>query len=214
MAFPELPWKLKGEDVLLVASYLVPVKEVEAIVPKPLNVISVLPNRTIGAIIFNKFGKGSEIEYNEIYCAPAFVGYKRKMGFYTEQMFVDNEIAMTGVYEASGIRKELADFEWDKYKKKITVSQKGKIICEINYKYFDISLPKAIFTPRGMGIIPGFVLNYKAVFRGRLGLAKCTVNVSENSNMKLFMEKNPIISIYLNKWDAELFYPIKKMNVN
>ncbi|MCK5399958.1 acetoacetate decarboxylase, partial [bacterium] len=70
MAYPEVPWIVKGENLLLAASYLMPVKYIEALVPRQFKIVRVLPNTTLGVVTFNKFGEGSELEYFEIYCSP------------------------------------------------------------------------------------------------------------------------------------------------
>ena len=62
MAFPDLPWRLEGEGLMFIINFLIPVDELSNIVPTPLQVVPILPGRTIDAIIFNKFGPGSEIE--------------------------------------------------------------------------------------------------------------------------------------------------------
>ncbi|MCK5599535.1 acetoacetate decarboxylase family protein [bacterium] len=210
MAYPEVPWIVKGENLLLAASYLMPVKYIEALVPRQFKIVRVLPNTTLGVVTFNKFGEGSELEYFEIYCSPALVSYKDRTGFYIKQMFVDNKKAFIGVNEASGIEKEMADFHWDKDRKEISVDQKDHNICKINYKALGTPLLKTTLHPKGMGMNPEAIINYKGIFRGKLGFAKFRIESADNSNMKLFVNKKPILSVCLDKWDAELLHILNR----
>ena len=97
-------------------------------------------------------------------------------------MFVDNSTAMTGVYEVSGIKKEIAIFEWDKTKCSIAVSKAETPICLVEYKMPNWFLPKATYSPRGMGILPGKVMHFKGVFHGRLGFTKGKVEIPSKSH--------------------------------
>ena len=214
MSYPDLPWYLRGDGPLIAAAFWLPLQEIAPMIPEPLRLVRIGRGRTLGGIFFNRFGPGSDVEYNKIAIAPALVRWGRCFGFYTHRMYVDNRHAMTGVYEASGIRKELADFEWNHEKRRIRVAQEGVQVCELAYKTFPCVLPRFPLPMPGLGVVSRRIMHFRGVWRGRLGLAAVAVEAPPWSPFSVVSGRRPLIGVSVKDWVAHLFYPIREMTLD
>ncbi len=139
MSYPQAPWTLKGNALLTL--HLIDVEKVRHLVNPELNIISVLPGKTIGGVYFSNYSSGSVLEYSELIVVPAVVSYQGKFGAWISHIYVDNPDSVAGGREIWGLPKELAEFSWlrgdsdsiDKESVRLIVRQNNKILCSLNY---------------------------------------------------------------------------------
>ena len=62
MIYPPAPWKLQGYAIATLQ--LVDVALVRPLVPSELEIVSLLPGKTLGGIYISSYGLGSIMEYN------------------------------------------------------------------------------------------------------------------------------------------------------
>ena len=130
MSYPQVPWTLKGSALL--ALHLIDIDKVRHLVNSKLNIISVLPGKTVGGVYFSNYGSGSVLEYNELIVVPAVVSYQGKFGAWVSHIYVDNADSVAGGREIWRLPKELAEFSWFGGNS-ITVRQNNKMLCSLNY---------------------------------------------------------------------------------
>jgi acetoacetate decarboxylase len=132
MPYPTPPWMLKGHALLTL--HLVDLDRVRALVPSELNLIAVLPGKTLGAVYFSRYESGSVLEYSELIVAPALVSYGGKSGAWVTHIYVDSPDSVAGGQEIWGLPKELAEFTWEPGKpSRIRVTQQGQTLCALEY---------------------------------------------------------------------------------
>ncbi len=121
------PWTLKGYAISTV--HLVDVDKVRSLIPSELNIISVLPGKTLSVVYLSYYGSGSVLEYSELIVAPALVSYQAKFGGWVSHIYVDNPDSVAGGREIWGLPKEMAEFTWED-NKRVTVRQDKKIFMQ------------------------------------------------------------------------------------
>lgn len=187
--------------------FLSDIPQLSTIVPPMLKAVRVLPGKTLGAFYFCKFGPGSEIEYNEFVIFPALVHYGRKFGFFGQKMYVDNAEAIPGIYESSGIPKEIASFNHDPRAGTVFVSKDEKPVCFIKYRlgvFFQLKNRK--YNLPGFGAVGKKLINLKGVVSGELGLANVRIEVPTESPMPTPYLRRSLFGFRLSNFNAELFY--------
>jgi len=78
MVYPPAPWNLQGYAVGTLQ--LVDVARVRPLVPSELEIVSLLPGKTLGGIYISSYGLGSVMEYNELIVVSAIANYAGKWG--------------------------------------------------------------------------------------------------------------------------------------
>jgi hypothetical protein len=131
MSYPPAPWKLKG--ICLVTLHLVETRRARPFLPPELNIVSVLPGRTLGGVFLASYGPGSMIEYNELTILPALARYQNKRGFWISHIYVDDTGSLAGGREIWGVPKELAQFTWEEGgHRRVEVCQDGRTLCRLD----------------------------------------------------------------------------------
>jgi len=209
MAYPELPWKLKGDEPLFGGLFLSDIKDLNGIVPERFKMVKVLPGKTIGSYYYCRFGKGSEVEYNELVLCPALVRYKFKIGFYGQIMYVDNPFATVDIYERAGIPKELADFHHDREAGIITVTKNDTKVCNLQYREKNsYNLKRKTFNLFGFGFYDNKIIRMRAPFTGELKRANVNLYVNNEGLLDASYIRKEFMGIQLNNWNAELFHTL------
>lgn len=137
MSYPEAPWKLEGKAIQTLQ--LVDIKQAQKFVPKELEIVSIIPGKTLGAIYVSNYSSGSILEYNELIIVAAFVKAGGKVGGWIPYIYVDDLDSKQGGREIWGYPKEMATFTWTN--NSVTVKQEEKILCNINYQKDWFSFP-------------------------------------------------------------------------
>ncbi|MBW4662959.1 MAG: acetoacetate decarboxylase family protein [Chroococcus sp. CMT-3BRIN-NPC107] len=137
MTYPQPPWTLKGDA--FVSLQLLDAARVRPLIPSELNIVSVLPGKTVGGVYLSKYSSGSVLEYSELIIIAGFLSYKGKFGGWVSHIYVDNPNSVAGGREVWGLPKELAQFAWTEHS--VTVSQADKLLCKLNYNRQSFGLP-------------------------------------------------------------------------
>ncbi|GAA6620948.1 acetoacetate decarboxylase family protein [Scytonema sp. NUACC26] len=177
MTYPQAPWILNGYAFL--TGHLINIERVRHSIPKELEIIAVLPGKTLGGIYISYYGKGSELEYSELIVVPALVGYQGKVGGWVSHIYVDNPESVAGGREIWVLPKEMAEFNWEKGER-ITVRQGNRTLCTLNYK-------KPLFTWKQWFGASSFsakntnLLCFSAEMEARLGLIGSKLEIPTES---------------------------------
>jgi hypothetical protein len=133
--FPPAPWDLKGD--FFAVGGLMPIERARPFVPADLEIVSVMPGMTLGAIAAARYTEGSILTYSELVVVPALVRSGGKTGGWISHIYVDDETSVQGGRSIWGLPKELATFRWEKQVESrgadstlLRVSQHGKLILD------------------------------------------------------------------------------------
>ncbi len=123
--YPPSPWLLKGSATQTL--HLVEIARARQFVPPHLEIVAVLPGKTIGSVYISEYRSGSILEYNELIVAPALVKNQGKIGGWISHIYVDNHDSVAGGREIWGLPKEMAEFvRGDRY---TIVKQQNRTLC-------------------------------------------------------------------------------------
>ncbi len=128
MAYPSAPWQLQGYAIQTL--HLVEIDRIRALIPPQLEIVAVLPGKTLGSIYVSEYQSGSVLTYNELIVAPALVRNHRKVGGWISHIYVDNLDSVAGGQEIWGLPKEMAEFT--RSDRQIVISQQDLTLCNLS----------------------------------------------------------------------------------
>lgn len=178
MPYPPAPWKAKGFAVQTLR--LIDVDRARRFVPSELDVVSVLPGKTVGAVYVADYGPGSALEYSELIVASALTRRGRTLRFWISHIYVDSQDSMAGGREIWGLPKEMAEFAWDQDRQEVEVRRDGRLLCGLRSGKPRWLLPMPIFLPTFSTLGPD-LLSFVATVRGRVGIAGGHLTVPTDS---------------------------------
>jgi hypothetical protein len=108
--YPPPPWALRGDA--FVATRLVSSQAVRAFVPADLQVVSIVPGKTLAMVALIRYGAGSTLQYHELIVVPALVRVGWRIGAWISHIYVDNESSLHAGRAVWGLPKQLAHFDW------------------------------------------------------------------------------------------------------
>ena len=129
MNYPQAPWNLKGSAVLTIN--LLDVERSRPFIPPELEIISVLPGKTVGGIYLSAYESGSLLQYNELIVVAGLTRYQNQIGSWISHIYVDNETSVAGGREIWGLPKEMAQFTWKDGE--VSVKQGDTPLCHLQY---------------------------------------------------------------------------------
>lgn len=200
MVYPPAPWNLQGYAVQTLQ--LVDVALVRPLVPSELEIVSVLPGKTLGGVYISSYGLGSVMEYNELIVVSAIANYAGKWGAWISHIYVDNPNSVAGGREIWGLPKELAQFSWegsDSVKVaplgyRVTVSQANRQLCSLNYSKQSLALPVS-FSGNVFSASSSNLLLFKGEFNSRIGLIKGELEIPEDSHFANLNLSQPLLTV-------------------
>lgn len=130
MTYPAAPWKLKGYAVQTLQ--LVNIEQACQFIPSELEIVSLLPGKTLGGIYISCYESGSLLKYNELIVVPGFVRSRDKIGVWISHIYVDDRNSVAGGREIWGLPKEMANFSWNNGS--VNVSQNNRELCNLRYQ--------------------------------------------------------------------------------
>lgn len=132
MSYPAPPWKLRGTAVQTL--HLVDIDRVRSQIPPELDIVPVLPGKTLGGVYLATYTAGSSLEYHELIVVAAIVARRGKIGPWISHIYVDNPDSVAGGREIWGLPKELAEFTWNEQTSLIRVTQGGITLCQLTHQ--------------------------------------------------------------------------------
>ncbi|NJN88077.1 MAG: acetoacetate decarboxylase family protein [Leptolyngbyaceae cyanobacterium SL_7_1] len=129
MSPPPAPWTLNG--FAYVSLQLVDWDKAYAHVPSHLTLLSVLPGYTLGGIYLASYGTGSTLPYSELIVIPGLVQLGNTVGAWISHIYVDNPDSVAGGRQIWGLPKEMAEFDWQADRTRVTVQQGDRLLCDL-----------------------------------------------------------------------------------
>lgn len=191
MSYPQPPWTLKGDAFQTLQ--LLDVARVRPLIPSELNIISVLPGKTVGGVYLSKYGSASVLEYSELIIVAGFLSYKGKFGGWISHIYVDNADSVDGGREVWGLPKELAQFTWTE--NSVTVSQENKLLCRLDYNRQGFGLPQKLsasaFSRKGSNL-----LIFPAQVEAHFGLVSSKLEIPATSPFAALNISQPLLTVH------------------
>lgn len=136
MSYPPAPWHLEGNALL--SFHAIDLATARKHVPIDLELVSVLPGKTVGSLYLSVYEANSTLQYHELIVAPAVVRYQGKVGAWISHIYVDLPDSVEGGRNIWGLPKELADFSWSD--RLVSVSQGDKSLCQVRLDRWGLPL--------------------------------------------------------------------------
>jgi acetoacetate decarboxylase len=197
MTYPPAPWNLKGFAVQTLN--LVEIDRARNFVPADLEIVSVLPGKTLGSVYVSSYQAGSVMEYNELIVAPAVVRDRGKVGSWISHIYVDNLDSVAGGREIWGLPKEMAEFTWDN--NSVTVRQENRNLSTLNYRdnfFSELSLSQKLSANSFSGLSSELLL-FKASFQAKISSVSAKLEIPSDSPFVNLNLKQPFLSLNLKE---------------
>jgi hypothetical protein len=199
MSYPPAPWNLKGFAVL--TFNLIEVDRARNFVPAGLEIVSVLPGKTLGSVYASSYQSGSVLEYNELIVAAALVRDRGKVGSWISHIYVDNPDSVAGGREIWGLPKEMAEFTWQD--RSLTVRQQNRDLCRLNYQQNFLSflkLPQKL-SGNSFGGLGADLLLFQANLEAKVSLLSTKLEIPSDSPFVSLNLNQPFLSVDLKELD-------------
>ncbi|MEB3360089.1 MAG: acetoacetate decarboxylase family protein [Synechococcales bacterium] len=132
--YPPAPWQLQGQAIQTLQP--IDVAIARPTVPAELDIVQVLPGKTLAGIYLAHYGAGSDLEYHELIVVSAVVRRSDRIGVWISHIYVDNPHSVAGGRMIWGLPKELAEFSWRRGDRgEVAVSQGEKRLCTLAYHW-------------------------------------------------------------------------------
>ena len=211
MNYPPAPWYLKGYAIQTL--HLLDIESSRHLIPPELEIVSVLPGKTLGGIYLSIYQSGSVLEYSELIVVAGLTRYQNQFGFWISHIYVDNEISVAGGREIWQLPKEMAEFTWKEGE--IEVKQQDITLCRLNYNQDWYSLSTWWQPQLQANAFSGLerdLLLFKNSFSGNLQLLSGKLFIPETSYFSQLNSGNPLLIAKTNKLDLQAGKPEKIAN--
>ncbi len=198
MTYPPPPWTLKG--YALQTLQLVNIEQASKFIPPELEIVSLLPGKTLGSIYISSYESGSFLEYNELIVAPGFVRYQGKIGAWISHIYVDNQDSVAGGREIWGLPKEMAEFSWNNGN--VRVSQNNRELCSLHYQKVLFNLStwwQQQLSASSFGGLAHELLFFENQFKTQVGLLQGKLEIPQDSPFACLNLDKPLFTLDLQK---------------
>lgn len=200
MAYPSTPWTLRG--YALPTLQLIELEQVRPLIPSQLEIVSVLPGKTLGGVYVSFYDSSSVLQYSELIVVAALVRHAQQWGSWISHIYVDDADSVAGGREIWGLPKELAEFSWEKsnngYQQCVTVSQRERTLCRLSYNQPGMSLPVP-FSFSHFSVIRSDLFSFQAEVKSRLGLIDAQLVVPQGSPFGRLGLNQPRLTLSANQ---------------
>ena len=211
MNYPPAPWHLKGYAIQTIN--LLDIEKSRCLIPPELNIVAVLPGKTLGGVYLSAYQSGSVLEYSELIVVAGLTRYQDRLGFWISHIYVDNEISVAGGREIWQLPKEMAEFTWKE--EEVEVKQQDILLCRLkcDRDWYSVSTwwqPQ--FQADAFSGLKQDLLLFKNHFSGNLELLSGKLFIPENSPFSQLNLGQPLLTVRTNQLDIQAGKPEKIAN--
>jgi len=179
MTYPPAPWKVQGYALQTVQ--FIDIARSRPLVPPELDIVALLPGKTLAGVFFAHYGPGLVMEYYELLVVAALTRYQGQFGLWISHIYVDSADSMAGGRGIWGLPKELAQFTWEQgHKNRFTARQGDRVLCMLDYGKPRWLWRQKLATPQ-VSIRGANLLRFSNTVDARLGLASGQLHVPADS---------------------------------
>ena len=202
MAYPQAPWLLQGYAYQTLQ--LLDVNRVRPLIPPELNIISVLPGKTIGGVYLANYGTGSVLEYNELIAIAALVTHGGKFGAWVSHIYVDNADSVAGGREIWGLPKQIAEFTWEP--ERVTARQGDRLLCCLNYNRSGFGWRQQL-SASSFSTLRNSLLAFPARLEAQIGLTSSKLEVPLESPLTALNLSQPWLTVSCDQMRLQVGIP-------
>lgn len=209
MNYPPPPWNLKGYAIqtlnLLDIERLRSASALSGspqVIPSELEIVSVLPGKTLGGIYLSVYESGSLLQYNELIVVAGLTRYRHQIGAWISHIYVDNETSVAGGKEIWELPKEMAEFTWKQGE--VTVKQGDILLCNLKYNkdwYHLATWWQQKFTANAFSGLNTDLLLFNNSFSSKLSLLSGQLTIPQNSPFHSLNLGQPWLTIKMENLD-------------
>lgn len=200
MNYPPPPWNLKGYAIL--TFNLLDIEKARAFVPPELEIVAVLPSKTLGGVYLSAYESGSVLQYNELIVTSGLTRYQGQTSSWISHIYVDNATSVAGGREIWGLPKEMADFSWKDHE--VRVSQSDRNLCSLKYQRNWSNLAtwwKPRFSAGSFGGLNTELLQFNNQFAAEISLLSSNLTVPTSSPFASLNLGQPWLTLKMNQLD-------------
>lgn len=200
MTYPPAPWNLKGYAVQTLQ--LVDIEQASKFIPSELEIVSLLPGKTLGSIYISSYESGSLLQYNELIVVPGLVRYEDKFGGWISHIYVDNSDSVAGGREIWGLPKEMAEFSWNNGS--VRVGKNNIELCTLSYQKGFLNLSTWWQQQLSAGCFGGLnseLLYFDNQFKTQVALLEGKLEIPQHSPFAALNLDQPLSTFNLQKLD-------------
>jgi hypothetical protein len=193
MTYPDAPWTIKGYGYQTV--HLIEISEAAKYIPIDLEIVSVLPGKTLGGIFLGKYEDGSTLHYSELIAIAGIVRRDGKIGSWVSHIYVDNTDSIAGGREIWGLPKEHADFAWQPTEQgSVIVRQSNRVLCNFSHGW-QLNLWQMRGGVSTFSQLESDLLLFDARAVGNLALVGSRLDVPVSSPFADLIDSQPILAV-------------------
>lgn len=203
MNHPPAPWTLKGHGYLTL--HLVDFSEAAKAIPKDLEIVQVLPGKTIGGLFLGKYEAGSTLTYGELIAVPGLVRYGSRIGAWVAHIYVDNASSIAGGREIWGLPKEDAQFFWQPEGGAI-VKQGDRTLCNFTHAWqFNLLRLSGQFDTYTK--LVGELMRFESSAIGNLSVVSSRLEVPRSSPFANIIDSQPWMAVKAESLEITIAAP-------
>jgi acetoacetate decarboxylase len=202
MTYPPAPWNLYGNA--LQSFHLIDLESAKALVPSDLEIVSVLPGKTLGGLYLSVYEPNSTLSYHELIVVAALVRYRGTIGTWISHIYVDHPESVEGGRNIWGLPKEMADFTWSNRSapsvQNVKVAQGNTLLCEAQYSQGGLPLSpwgKSKISSNVFGGLAQDILAFQGNFEARLRWIRCRLTIPSESPFAAIHLGHPWMTVQL-----------------
>jgi acetoacetate decarboxylase len=198
MSYPPSPWHLQGKAILTVN--LLDISTARSFVPPELEIVAILPGKTLGGVYLSTYASGSVLEYNELIITCGLTRYQGQTSSWISHIYVDNATSVAGGREIWGLPKEMADFSWTN--NSVTVSQGDRDLCSLKYQRNWLNLTtwwKPQFSAGSFGGLNTDLLYFNNKFAAEISFLSSNLTIPASSPFASLQIGQPWLTINMDQ---------------
>jgi acetoacetate decarboxylase len=218
MSYPPAPWTLKGFAYQTV--HLIDIAKASPHVPIGLEIVSVVPGKTIGGVYIAQYNAGSTLLYNELIVVAAIVRRSGKLGSWISHIYVDHPDSIQGGREIWGLPKEFAEFHWRKGDQGGVVVKQGdssernssefsgasRILCDLNLGW-QFNLWRQSGQALSYSQLGSELLMFEASAAANLAIVSAQLEIPNSSPFSRLIDSQPWLTVKAEGLDVRVGMP-------
>jgi len=197
MPYPPAPWTLKGHSLQTLG--FVDIAKARPLVPAELDIVSVLPGKTLGGVYVAHYGEQSTLVYNELIVVAALTRYGGKVGSWISHIYVDNPDSVAGGREIWGLPKELAQFTWEQSNHGgVTVQQGEQPLCTLQSAW-TLPLWRQGLAVNSFSALRENLLQFRGQTAAKLAVVGASLEVPADSPLVSLEMTRPLVAVKSTK---------------
>ncbi|HEX6059941.1 MAG TPA: acetoacetate decarboxylase family protein [Gemmatimonadaceae bacterium] len=132
MIVPDFPWHQQLDGNAVVTFHVADAGMARHFVPRPFEIVTPWPGRTVAALYWARYGAGSDVPFGELTVSCALVRHRGRRVQWLSHSYVDESRSRDRSRMRLGMPRELADFPRDPRRPRhLLASRDGQLLCRV-----------------------------------------------------------------------------------